>query len=165
MQDAALVGMMDGPGERLDQLGRRPRLLGRAREPPVETAAVHVFERQVIHAVLAADFMDLHDVGVLQAGHGFRLGAEAGHLLGGRVDAVPDDLQGHQAFQVGLLRQVDHSHAPVSQLADHGVLADARRQGVRSVSVRLRRQGGGRVRCGLVGRRRPGPAVRPSRTC
>ena len=81
VEDTAPVGMVDGTGERFDQPGRRPRLLWRTRELPVETAAVHVFEHQVIHAVLVADFMDLHDVGMLQAGHRFGLGAEAGHLL------------------------------------------------------------------------------------
>ena len=156
-----LVGMVDGAGERLDELGCRPRVLRCPRDPLVETAPFHVFERQVINAVLTAHFMDLHDVRVLESGHGFRLVAKAGDLLGGGVDAMPDDLQGHQAFQAGLLRQVDDAHAAVSQLADHGVLADVGRQGAGSVPA----EPAGKA--SAPGRRTSPtrPAVRPSRIC
>ena len=82
MDDAALVGGVHGPGQRLDQRGRLARaaaaspssLLGQA-------AAVHELQREEGLAVVLADLVDLDDVGVLQAGDGLGLGAEAGQLL------------------------------------------------------------------------------------
>ena len=59
------------------RLLRRQR---RAGELPVQAAAGAELQREEGQAVVLADLEDLHDVGVLQAGDGLRLGAEAGQV-------------------------------------------------------------------------------------
>ena len=75
-------------------VGGPPRRPGRAVEPLVQAAAVDELQREVRQAVGLADLVDLHDVGVLQAGDGLRLGQEAGGGLGVGVGAGQDHLQG-----------------------------------------------------------------------
>ena len=79
VDDAAPVGGVDGAGQRLDQRGApgaaaaaSPRSFW-ARLPPLDE-----FQREERPAVVLADLVDLHDVGVLQAGDGLGLGPEAG---------------------------------------------------------------------------------------
>ncbi len=61
--------------------GRLPR---RASGVPssllVQAAAVDELQREERPAVVLADLVDLHDVGVLQPGDGLGLGAEAGQV-------------------------------------------------------------------------------------
>ncbi len=55
MHDALPVGMVHGPGQRLDQargLGGRP---GSAGQVSVQAAALHIFERQERPAIMRAD--------------------------------------------------------------------------------------------------------------
>src|SRR5439155_11868372 len=68
VHDAALVGVVDRPGQRLDQLGGGPRRLRVAGQAQVEARALDEFHREVRLAVLLADLVNLDDVGVLQAG-------------------------------------------------------------------------------------------------
>src|SRR5262249_10547691 len=78
VDDAALVRVVDGPGQRLHQPGRRAGRLRPGGGPLGQGAAVHVLEGQVGVAVVLADLVDLHDVGVLQAGPPPRPPARAG---------------------------------------------------------------------------------------
>ena len=62
----------------------------------VQAAAGAELQREERQAVVLADLVDLHDVGMLQAGDGLGLGAEAGQFRAAGVAAGQDHLQGDQ---------------------------------------------------------------------
>jgi hypothetical protein len=117
VDNAVLVGVVHGPGQRLDKLGRPPRRLRDASEVLLQVAAVHELQRQEGPAPGRAHLEDLHDVRVLQPGDDLRLGAEAGQLLRVGVRAR-QDFQGHQAGQPVLPGLEDDAHAAAAQLAE-----------------------------------------------
>ena len=67
----------------------------------VQAAPVDVLQLEVGQAVGLADVVDLHDVGVLQAGDGLRLGQEAGGGLGAGVGAAPGSSSGRRGGSGG----------------------------------------------------------------
>jgi hypothetical protein len=111
MDDAALVGVVNRPGQGLHQRGRRARLLRTAAQPGSQAAAVHIFQGKVRAARLLADLVDLHDVGVMQLGHGLRLAAEAGQLLRPAVRLGQDHLQSDDPAELRVAGLVDDAHA------------------------------------------------------
>ena len=84
VDDAALVGVVHGAGQRLDQGGGVARRLRRAVELLLQAAAVEIFQREIRLAVVLADLVNLHDVGVLQPGDGLGLDLEAQQRLRSR---------------------------------------------------------------------------------
>ena len=82
VDDVVLVGVLDGAGQGVHQLGGRGRGPGGAVEPQGEAAPLDILQDQIRMPVALTDFVDLDDVRVLQPGDGLRLGAEAGTLLG-----------------------------------------------------------------------------------
>jgi len=64
-----------------------------------------------------ADLVDLNDVGVLQAGDGLGLGAEAGQVRRAGMAARQDHLQRDDAIQLEVPRLVDDTHAALAELA------------------------------------------------
>jgi hypothetical protein len=99
MDDPLLMSRLHGPGERLDQLRRRSRWPGCAVEPVRQAAAVHEFQREERPTFRLANLVNLHNVGVLQVGDGFGLGAKAEQVRFSRVTAGQDHLQRHQAIE------------------------------------------------------------------
>ena len=94
MHDAALVRRVDGVGQRRHQ---GSRLASRLRNPLDllgQVAALDQLHREVGPAVHVADVIDLHDVGVAQAGDRLRLAQEALQLLRPGVGAGQQHLQG-----------------------------------------------------------------------
>jgi hypothetical protein len=115
VDDALLMGVVHGPGERLDQ-DRRLRSRGRLTAGGLgQAAAVDQLHREVRQAVVFADFVDLNNVGMVQTGHRFRLGLEAGADLCGRVLARQDHLERNEPIQATLPGLVHHGHAAVAQ--------------------------------------------------
>ena len=90
----------------------------------VQAAALDVLQLEVGQAVGLADVVDLHDVGVLQAGDGLRLGQEADGGLGAGMGAGQDHLQDAGAVQADLPGAVDDAHAAAAQLAQDLVAVD-----------------------------------------
>ena len=151
VDDAVLVGVVDRladlPHEGEDLLdgdaGRegRPALRGGLLLPidvVAEVASLQVLHREEVAAVLLSDLVDLHDVGVLEAGGGLGLAREAGDqlasivLLGrGLVDPVVEleDLERHDAIEVALPGLVDDPHPPSGDLAEDLVLPELLRGG------------------------------------
>jgi len=122
MQDAALVGEVNGPGEGFDEF----RNGGDGERFPFETlgkaAAVDILERHIRAAVVGfADLVDLDDVRVLQAGHGFDFDAEAGPGVEVRRG---NHLHGHDAVQCDLAGFVNDAHATPADFFEHLVTAD-----------------------------------------
>ena len=95
VDDALLVGRLHGPGQRLDQAGRLARAAAACRRacwsrlPPAQNSS----EKKGKPVVLA-DLVDLHDVGVLQAGDRLGLGPEAGQLGSRRRGRRPGSSSG-----------------------------------------------------------------------
>ncbi|HKI35726.1 MAG TPA: hypothetical protein VKA46_27975 [Gemmataceae bacterium] len=122
------MGDVHRPRQHLDQGGRFSRRHRGAGELLVQGPAVAEFQGEIGQSIEIADFVDLHDVGVLQAGDGLGLGAEAPQVVGGGVDTRQDHLQRHQAVEPNLTCQVDDAHAASAQFAEDLV---ARQRGTR----------------------------------
>ena len=82
-----------GPGSRTSRAAsvRGP---GGAVEPLGQAASLEVLQLQEGAAIVVADVVDLHDVGVAEPGDGLGLGQEACGSLRGGVGAGQDRLQG-----------------------------------------------------------------------
>ena len=78
--DPLPVGVFDGAGQRFDEFGGGPRSIRRLLEAPGECPLFREFEREEGQPGMLADFEDLDDVRVLEAGDGFRFGAESDDL-------------------------------------------------------------------------------------
>ena len=75
VQDAPLVRMVDGPGDRGHRLRGSLGSGGGFRQPLGEAAALDQLHREVAEALVLADLVDRHDVRVVEVGD--RLGLEA----------------------------------------------------------------------------------------
>ena len=98
MDDAALVGGVHGPGQHLRLPGRLGNRLRFPLELLVEAAPIHELQREEGLPVALAHFVNLDDVGVLQAGDGLGLGAETRQFARAGV-AAPDHLEGDQSLE------------------------------------------------------------------
>ncbi len=94
MQDAALVGVVDGPRHRGHQPRQAPLALPRLfrglprGESPVlpalrQAAAFHQFHAEVMPALMFADFVDWHNVRMIEVGSRLGFLAKALDLGGG----------------------------------------------------------------------------------
>ena len=135
MNDVLLVRRLHRPRQRLHQRRRFLRRQRRAVELLLQAAAAAELQREERLALVLADLVDLHDVGMLQARDGLRLGLEAGQVRRAGVAARQDHLQRHQPIQLRLPRLVDHAHAAAAQLAEDLV---ARRRSWPPVRARYR---------------------------
>ena len=76
------------------------------------------FERQVRPPFVLADLVDLHDMGMLEAGDRLRLAPEAVELSGRGVGTREQHLEGDQAVQPELPGLVDDPHSAPAQLGE-----------------------------------------------
>jgi hypothetical protein len=113
-------------------LGHRPRVTGRALrgERPLadhlrEGAALDVIHGKIWMAVALPGFVNAHDVGVLQFGHGFRFTAETEHLLWARELTGENHFQSHNPVQAELSGAINHPHAAARHFLQQFVLAKA----------------------------------------
>jgi len=115
VNDSLLMGIVYGPGQGFHQ---RCGGLGRLRfagEFLRQGAAVHEFQGEIGVALGLADLVNLHDVRVLQPRLRLRLRPEAAQVLGVRLGAGQEHLEGHQALQALVAGLVDNAHAPAAQ--------------------------------------------------
>ena len=126
MDDALLMGGVDGVGEDLDQPGRLARRQRGAVQMPSQTAAAAKFQREERLALVLADLEDLHDVRMLQAGDGLGLTAEAGQLALVGIAAGQNHFQGDDAVGLDLPGPVDNAHSAASEDAQDLVAGDGR---------------------------------------
>jgi len=124
VDNAQTVCLGDAARERFDQLGRLPRRPGLAAQPPVQTAAGDVLQLEERQAVGLADVVDLHDIGVLQAGDGLRLGQEASYALGTGMGTAQDHLEDAEAIKAHLAGAVDDAHPTAAELAHDFITGD-----------------------------------------
>ena len=124
VDDPFAVRHVDGTSQGLDERGRLARRPGLAIQPVRQTAALDPLQGQERPAFVAADLVDLHDVGVLHSRRQLRLQPEP-QLLGGRGElAGQHHLQGGQPVQAAVPRLVHHPHAPATDLAQDVVVPD-----------------------------------------
>ncbi len=124
VDDALAVRHVDGAGQRLDERGRLARGPGPAVQAVRQAAALGPLQGQEGPALVAADLVDLHDVGVPHPRRQLRLQPEA-RLLGGRRElARQHHLQRRRPVEAPVPRLVHHPHAAAADLAQDVVVPD-----------------------------------------
>lgn len=125
MNDPILVSMMNGAGKGFYECRRRSLRHGLAALIFVEAPARNIFERQEGAAFVVADFEDLHDVRVMQAGHGPRFRQEAIVMRRIGMRAGQNHFDGDKPIELRLAGPVDHAHAATAELFEDFVARDA----------------------------------------
>src|SRR5207248_2883617 len=92
-----------------------------------EVPAGHELQGEEGVAVVLADFIDLHDVRVVQPGYRLGLQPEAVELLTAGVGPGEDHLQGHEPLELLLPGLVDDTHTAPAQLAKDFIARHGRR--------------------------------------
>ena len=118
MDDSVLVGKVHGTGDGFEKPGRDRCRLRLAVEQFGQAPPLDKLQRQERAAFVFADFVNLNDIGMLEAGDGLGFGAESGTLLGAGVDAGPEHLQGDRSLQAqvpGLVDDADSAAAALLQ--------------------------------------------------
>jgi hypothetical protein len=125
MNDALLMGKVDGAGECLDQAGRHRERLQLPADFGGQTAPLHELQAKVGHR--GADtprspfavVVNMHDVRVLQLGGRLGFPAQTRQVPRRHLGGGTEHLQGHQAVQADLAGLIDHAHAALAQLAQN----------------------------------------------
>ena len=115
MQHAALMGVMDGPGQGLDHLRRRPWRARECRRLLGQAARIGKLHHQKRPAVMFADLVDLHDVGMMQPGDGLAFERKRARACAESSDLGLQHLDGDDAIELFLPGLVNHAHAAASQ--------------------------------------------------
>src|SRR5438874_13775264 len=111
MNDATLVRVMHGPSEGLHQPGGWPLWQRRTGELLRDTATRDVLQREKGSALVLADLVNLHDVGVLEPGDGLGPRAESNPRRRVALSAGRDHFERHQALERTLAGLVNNTHA------------------------------------------------------
>ncbi len=119
MDDAVRVCIADCSGQGRGQFGGACGRLRMAGQELLQTAAVAKFQHEERQPALFTDFMDLHDVRMLQACDGLGLTAETGDIVGAGVVAGQNHLEGDDAIQLRLLGPVDDAHASAAEFTEN----------------------------------------------
>jgi hypothetical protein len=115
MNDVLLMGGLHGFGQDLHDAGGLAGGQGRALDFLGERAAGAELQREKRQTVVLADFVDLDDVGMLQARDGLRFSAEARQVRVAGVAAREDHLEGDHAMELEMACLIDHAHAAPAQ--------------------------------------------------
>ncbi len=124
VDDSFAVRHVDGTGQGFDERGGLARRPGLTVEPARQTVALDPLHREEWPAFVAADLIDLYDVGVLHPRRQLRLEPEPELLGWGRELARQHHLQGRQPVQAPVPRLVHHPHAPAPDLGQDVVVSD-----------------------------------------
>jgi hypothetical protein len=124
VNDSLAMGEIHGQSQDLHHLGGMHDRLRRGGQPLLQTAAVHVLQRQERAAAVLADFVDLDDVRMLQLADGFGFRAKTGQLGLTGMAACENHLEGDHALQAALAGLVDHAHRPAAEGFEDFVTGD-----------------------------------------
>ncbi len=124
MKQLPLVRVMHRPRHRGQKLCRFPWIVLEAIESVVQAAALHQLHAEEMLAVMLADFIDGHNVGMIEVARGLGFLVEAAHVL--RAGQLPsqDHLQGHGTVETDLTRAVDDAHTSTGNLGLQFVVAE-----------------------------------------
>jgi hypothetical protein len=150
VHDPLLVDFVDRPGQGFHEGGRFLSAQWPAAHPLRQAAAIDKLQSHKRPPVLLADLINLHDVRMLQAGHGFRLDPEPRQQLPCGVVGVQHHLDGDQAIQALLPGAVHHAHPAATHFFQDVVAGDHGQSCCRS--SRRGRTVLGRIRLGERGR-------------
>ena len=89
----------------------------------IEIAALDELHGEVVLPFMLADFVDGHDVRMIQPRRRLRLALKAGDLLRRGELPGPDALQGDDAIEADLPGLVDDAHAAAADLLQQFVIA------------------------------------------
>ena len=106
---------MDGPGQRHQQLGRRPSGLGRARQAIGEAPAFEQLQGDERQAFGLTDVENLQDVRVAEPSDRLGLDRKPHKKVRVRLAAAADHLQGDQSVETDLPGLVDDSHPSLAE--------------------------------------------------
>jgi hypothetical protein len=123
MQNPALMRVMHGPGQLLKQLRRRPIRHGRFefRDVRRQGTALNELHTEEWLPLALADFVDGHDIRMIQAGRSFGFRAKPRYEVRRSKLSRRQDLQRHDPAHLRLSRLVDDAHAATSHLFDQFV--------------------------------------------
>lgn len=162
VEDAVLMGVMHRAGGPGQERGGGAGVPAQTRQGLREALAFHMAHGKIRPAFVFADFIDRHDVGMLQAGGGFGFRLEAAHLgLGGEL-AGADELQGDDAVEADLPGLIDGAHAAGANFPEQLVIAEAAK-GRRRRAGRGGGFAGGQAQVQQAGRAVPSGGVRRQR--
>ena len=116
MHDPRVVGGLDGPGQRDQQLGGLPAGLGRAVEAIGQRSPLEELERHERQVIDRADLIDLNDMGMAELGDCLGFEAKAGKVFGPRLLPAANHLHRDHPVQTGLAGEIDHPHAAFAEL-------------------------------------------------
>src|SRR5208282_1443922 len=89
----------------------------------VDGNAADIFHHQKVHSLLAAEFVNHSDIGMIQLGESQRLSAEALSGCFVRKHAGRKDLDGYVPFELLVGSPEHHAHSAGSDLLQHAVMA------------------------------------------
>lgn len=118
MHDAVFMGEVNSAGKGFREGGGLCGRQGRAGQEFVEAAAAYVLQRQERPALKCADFVDLDDIRMLEAGDRLGLGPETLQDLGIWNDGRAH-LQSHQPVQLPMPGPIYDPHAAVADFPQH----------------------------------------------
>jgi len=127
VDNAVGVGVLHRPGQDFHQergLAGGQRCAGQLGG---QAASLQELQGEEGDAVVLAHLINLHDIGVPQAGDRLGFAAEAPQLLRGGMAAGQHHFEGYRAFQGEVARLVDHAHAAVAQDALDLIAGDVRK--------------------------------------
>ena len=124
VEDPALMDVVNGPCDRRHQPCRGARISLEALDLRGQVAAVDELHAEVVVAVVLTDFVDRHDVRVVEVRGGLGLEPEALKVVGSGEAAGTHHLERERAVQAHLAGLVDHSHTPLGDDLDQLVVAE-----------------------------------------
>ncbi len=124
VDDAGLVGRLHPHGDLAEDVQgvfHGDRTEG---EPVREVLPLHVLQDEVFGALGLLQAVDARHVGVAQGGEDLRLPFEARKSFGIGGELLGQGLDGHGAFQAGVVSEEDDSHPAAAQFAIYPVGTD-----------------------------------------
>jgi hypothetical protein len=101
---------MDGAGERLEQRRRLISAEASFAQLGRQAAARNVLEGTERSAIVLADFVDGHDIRMLELRDRLRLDAKSLQLIVFGVGPAANQLERHGPLQLGVMREVHDAH-------------------------------------------------------
>jgi hypothetical protein len=124
VEDATLVGVMDGPRDIGHELCHPPGVLPEAGQLLGEAAPFNQFHAEVMLPVMLTDLIDGYYVRVVKIGRRLGFAPKAPHVGRGRQLAGEDHLEGDHALELDLPGLVNHAHATAGNLLQQLVVAE-----------------------------------------
>src|SRR6266550_9615838 len=116
MEDAMLVGVVDGAGDSGEDLRGFALVFAEARLMGHQAAAFDEQHAEEMPAAMLADLIKGDDVRMIEPGDGFGFGAEALDFVLAAELIPANHLQGHDAIELALAGLVDDAHSADAEL-------------------------------------------------